>query len=76
MHKEITQIRGAQLSMQRTLEAINTYLKAQDSREVYEANEPYWDEIRQLQANNEYDEAWERIEAGAPKKPYPFTQSS
>ena len=75
MHKEIIQIRETQTNIQKVLENLQIYLKSKDSEEVYRLNQPYWDEIRQLQADNQYDEAWDRIEDGAPKKPYPFTQS-
>jgi prefoldin subunit 5 len=75
MHKEITQLRDAQLSMQKTLERIEVYLKARDSREVYEGNQPYWNEIRKLQSSGDYEQAWKRLEDGAPHTKY-FTDEA
>jgi len=74
MHEEITRMRDAQISIQKTLSRIQTYLQAKDSEEVHERNQAYWTEIRQLQANNEYDEAWKLIERRAPHRKY-FTDS-
>ena len=75
MHEEITRMRDAQISMQKTLSRIETYLQARDSELVYERNRPYWDQIRQLQESGEHDEAWKLIERRAPNRKY-FADSS
>ena len=75
MQEEITRMRDAQISMQKTLSRIETYLQARDSELVYERNKPYWDQIRQLQESGEHDEAWKLIERRAPNRKY-FADSS
>ena len=75
MHEEVTRMRDAQISMQKTLSRIETYLQARDSELVYERNRPYWDQIRQLQESGEHDEAWKLIERRAPNRKY-FADSS